>query len=355
MSIYKRGNVFWCQFYVNGKLHRQSTEQVDRKDAERHERAIRAKAEANAPKVRKGVGTLKDLSDADIQRVKTGKRDAGHIRRIQDIWKELHYAFGENSDPIAITSSAVFKYVEERQSLNLKNQSIRRELQALMRALKMAAEKKWIDGIPSPWPKLSNDQPNESRKGRRLTKDTLQKVLMALPDNARDGVMFCLTTGLRLHELWRVRASMISAAPANSKAKAVLNMPKWSTKGRKPRPIGLNADAVKIVKRRAKLLGDEIFPKYDYTQAMKRAAAKLEMSGQGIHMRSLRHTYASEALQRSGGNLSAVGRALGHSELEITTLYLHANDADVINLADSVITVYDHSRTKKKGRRHAST
>ncbi len=367
MPVYKRKGTtnLWCQFYVNGKLTRVSTGETEWKDAERAERAIRAKIEGETQHVRRGVGTLKDLAEGDKTRVRTNNKSKGHIRRVADMWTAILLEFGDGLDPIEITSELVFQYVELRRVRKendvvkiLLNQSIRRELQALRRGLQSALEKGWIDRIPTPWPRLKAERSSERRKGKRLSKHTVNLLLGLLPERARDGVVFALSTGLRLEELKSVQAAWVHPAPIGSRASAVLALPDWATKGRKARILGLNQQAAEIAKRLSGK-GDTLFGEYDYSQAMKRAKHKIEKRNeslppekrvptQGIHMRSLRHTFASEALQKSKGNLSAVARAMGHSELEITTLYLHAHDSDVLNLASTAITVDDHSQSARR-------
>lgn len=340
MSLYKqpKSQFYWCSFYVNGKLKRASTGEVDRKEAEKAERRIRAAAEGEAdalPKRRRGVGTLSTLGAADVDRSRAECTSEFSVKRVESFWTILLFHFGANADPIEITSQAVVDYVRTRKAEGLLNQTIRRELQALLRGLKDARLRGWIAATPEPWPKLQNDKPNEKKRGHLHAPETLRAIFEGVPEVARDGIEFALATGLRWAELHRVRASWVKAAPPKSKAKAVLALPEGFTKNRDARELGLNAEAFEIIKRRAAIFGDEVFPPYGYTQAMKRTAKRLGLPT--VTLRDLRHTFASNALKNSKGNLSAVAGAMGHSELEITTLYLHAHKEDVLNLAASVI------------------
>jgi integrase len=367
MSIYKRPNsaVWWCKFYVNGRAIRKSTGETDRELAERCERRLRVEAETSAPAKRRGVGTLDDLCRADVDRAKVEATNPAWIKRVEGMWSELILELG-SIDPINVTSAAVFAYVAERKK-TCRNQTIRRELQCLKRGLEDAKARKWITELPTPWPSLEKDPPNEKLRGKLHTAEVLTRIVTELPPVAVDGVRFAVMTGLRCAELHRVRASWLAPAPPKSEAAAVLKIPVGFAKNKKKgRDLGLNKEAVEIIRRRAGTFGDQVFPSYCYTQALKRTAARLSYCGlcygvtllkrrrcehcdelatvpriplKSVTLRDLRHTFASNALKKSGGNLSAVAGAMGHSELEITTLYLHAEEADVLNLAGSVLTL----------------
>jgi site-specific recombinase XerD/transcription elongation factor Elf1 len=235
----------------------------------------------------------------------------------------------------------------------VRNQTIRRELQALHRGLTDAKRRGWVTDIPDPWPRLAKSTPHPRMKGKLHSEQDIQKVVDELPAAAIDGVIFGLATGVRLEELRRVRWSNIRTLANNEAAVGLLVLPDTDTKTRKERYLGLNQEAYDIAKRRSEVYGDVIFPKYDYTQALKRTAKRLKLPP--MNFRDMRHTYASTALRVSGGNLSAVAKAMGHSELEITTLYLHAREQDVINLAATVITPNRSHHTTRKAPGRVST
>jgi integrase len=379
VSLYRRPNTefWWCKFYVNGQCYRQSTGETDRELAERAERRLRVEAETNAPAKRRGIGTLKDLAAADIDRTKVESTSPHWHKRVTGMWAELLFHF-DAVDPLTIDSAAVFKYVTERKATGVRNQTIRRELQCLHRGLEDARKRKWIAEIPDPWPALKNDPPNAKLRGKLHRQEVLALVVAELPEAAVDGVRFAVITGLRCAELHRVRASWLAPPPAgaNKDVAAVLKIPVGAAKNKKRgRDLGLNAEAVAILERRAKLYGDEVFPAYGYTQALKRTARRVAFCGScrgvmllrarrcphcdelasvprlpvgTVTLRDLRHTFASNALKKSGGNLSAVAGAMGHSELEITTLYLHAEETDVLNLASTAMDLGTEKQAQKK-------
>src|SRR5690606_41801921 len=53
------------------------------------------------------------------------------------------------------------------------------------------------------------------------------------------------------------------------------------------------------------------------------------------HRQLMRHSFATHAV-RNGARLDAVQRALGHSSLATTGMYLHANDDDLADVAASL-------------------
>lgn len=357
MSLYKQptSSVWWCQFRVAGQLVRRSTGETDRVAAEREERRLRSQREQAAPVKRRGVGTIHDLGVEDVARAEAEGGTSSWVERVETFWDKIEFHFKPSTDPIKITATDVLAFVADRRSSGVKGQTIRRELQALLRGLKSAKAKGWISQLPDPWPELKDDPKDPKQRGKLHPAKVIIRVASELPERACDGFAFCLATGLRLHELQRVRASFVRPAPAKSKAAAVLVMPDETTKGRKRRPIGLSKASLGIVRRREKQFGDEIFPIYGYGQALRRTCKRLGISPT-VTMRDLRHAYASRALKVSGGNLSAVAKALGHTETETTNLYLHAEEPDVLDLADSALIIpkRSHRKSRKQQKDHAT-
>ena len=167
----------------------------------------------------------------------------------------------------------------------------------MQRALQIAKAKKWIMVLPD-FPKVKFDAPDQKLRGKLHDDATLLKVWAALPDDVREACQVAVATGLRFTELCRLRASWVQAAPEGTDIAAVLVLPREATKSRKARAVGLGAETVKLIKQRAKVHGDQVFPHTSYGQALRRAAKTLGLS-KTVTLRDLRHTFASNGLNAS--------------------------------------------------------
>jgi integrase/recombinase XerD len=75
---------------------------------------------------------------------------------------------------------------------------------------------------------------------------------------------------------------------------------------------------------------------------VKRRGNKAGLAYKDIHPHTLRHTFASW-LYRQTGNLVTVQKALGHSDLSTTTVYLHFSDRPTHNIRAKTIANVLHA------------
>lgn len=156
-----------------------------------------------------------------------------------------------------------------------------------------------------------------------LINQELQHVLAALMPANRLVCEVCLATGLRVGDVLRLRPDQLA-------------LQFWITeqKTRKRRRVNLSQDLLRRLRAQAGRLW--VFPgardpthKHRTRQAVwhdvKRAARAFRMP-QNVGVHSLRKIYAVEALKRSKGNLKAVQRALNHSDVSVTMVYIMALD-----------------------------
>ena len=112
-------------------------------------------------------------------------------------------------------------------------------------------------------------------------------------------------------------------------------------KGKKERVVWLSADDLALVRawltrRPGAPSGDLLFTSLDgsrpvndrWLRRMVKRVAEQAGIVKDIHPHSLRHTFATDLL-RSTKNLRLVQKALGHSNIETTTIYAHIVDEEL--------------------------
>ncbi len=338
MSLYKRdeSEFWWCQFRVAGKLVRLSTGKTDRRDASKEERRLWAEAEkargslAPSPSTPAHGRTLAILASADIARAETDRTTPEHQHVLSLRWIRVLDLLGHDIAPEAITADTLKKYIDERQAQGLRNQTIRRELCDIRRALLEGVERGWIVKLPK-WPKLKDDSKDPAQAGKLHSDDAVRAVFSCVPQDVREACAFAYATGLRFSELKRVNIEWMTRPTFEAKVPWILTLPAPATKSRKERVVGISEEIAQLLARRAAEHGPIVFPRSGYRKALKRACDAVGYS-KTITLRDLRHMFATKALKESQ-DIQAVSDALGHSALSTTVLYLHADDASVANLA----------------------
>lgn len=320
--LYRRSEtgVYWFRFQVRGKEHRRSTGTRDHREAVRIERAARIEAETAAPAARRGVG-LAELGGLDGERGAAKGVSDVTIESIVLHWSHLCRVLGAGTSPDAITYEELERYMLVRRSEKARGQTIRRELQALKRGLRIARRKKWIHTLPVDWPEIRNDPARASQAGKLHPSPVLARWLAALAPDARDQAELVLRTGLRATEVRRLLGSWVEDVEPEAGVPFLLRVPAAATKGRRERIVGLTDESYAILERRAlerglctPLLGG--YHREEYETAAKRIGY-----AQRITLRDLRHTYATWAAHGTG-DAAAAQAALGHKDLRTTQRYL---------------------------------
>jgi integrase/recombinase XerD len=343
MSLYRRGETWWCKFKVGGEVLRQSTGESNYRRAQTVERRLRAEADTKAPARVGHSPPLSEYAARDIHRAEIKGTTPEHLKILQQRWARTIASLG---DPCidTIDGQTLADYVSTRRAQKVRGQTIRREVTDIRRAMLLAVDQNVLTALPKPWPVIRTDPPSVAQAGKLHSEEALRAVLEAVPVDVREACAFCYATGLRFSELRRVRASWLERPKYESKVPYVLRLPRDATKSRKERVVGVPQELAELVLRRAEEMGDLVFPRGGYRKALAIACARIGYA-QTITLRDLRHMFASEALKRSG-DIQAVSNALGHSALTTTALYLHAHEVDVVNLAAPRGTERGHSRER---------
>ena len=195
-SIYKRGKVYWIQYYRNGKPYRETTKSRKEADAKRLLKKREGEiSEGKLPgiyfdRVRFDELAEDYLRDYRINQRKSlvrAERSTGHLNR-----------YFEGYRVPDITSPKIGAYIESRLEEGAANATINRELSALKRMLNIGARQTppKVDRVPF-IPMLKE---NNIRKGF-FEHAEFVALRDALPDYLKSFVTFAYKTGWRVSEI----------------------------------------------------------------------------------------------------------------------------------------------------------
>ena len=164
-----------------------------------------------------------------------------------------------------------------------------------------------------------------------LEKEQVDTVLEAAHQcSARDYLMLRVLwrTGVRVNELLTITPRDIESN------NSVVNITK--AKGGKQRRVHLDAETIKMLSEyvSAQQLRDDR-PIFALKQRQVRNIVKRYGSiiGKDVHPHTFRHSYAIHCV-RNGWDIRRLQQVLGHSNLNVTAVYLKFNDADLREIYD---------------------
>ncbi|MHB8871676.1 MAG: tyrosine-type recombinase/integrase [Candidatus Doudnabacteria bacterium] len=148
----------------------------------------------------------------------------------------------------------------------------------------------------------------------------------------KDVVVFAFYTGMRLNEIVNLRWKNVDL----NKRIITVGDDKFLTKGRNQRFIPICEETFSIVEKKkykkiVPIRNDFVFCKSngvrytgDYISKIFKLACKAANLDNAIHFHSLRHSFASNLVQR-GVPLYTIKELLGHSSISTTEIYSHLN------------------------------
>jgi site-specific recombinase XerD len=159
-----------------------------------------------------------------------------------------------------------------------------------------------------------------------------------LNNELKDLFFLAFNTGMRLGEIINLKWNSVSIPEQTI---TISNDEHFSTKSRKDRIVPMNIRLVDTLKeRRPKMiwLGQENFVFHmkpgikfnaDYvTKQFKKAVINSDLN-KGIHFHTLRHSFASNLVQR-GASLYVVKELLGHEDISTTQIYSHLKKENLV-------------------------
>lgn len=203
-SIYKRGRVWWIQYYHQGALFRESS----RSDLKSAATALLRKREGDLvdgrlPARQAEKTTFEDLAQLYLRDYEiNGKKS---LRRAKQLVAQLTKTFA-TLRAIQITTPRLQAYIAGRQQDGMANGTINRELAALKRMFRLASQQ--TPPLVLAQPQIRLLQERNVRQGFFIEEE-YQVLRAALPDHLKIPFILGYWTGMRAGELLGLRWDQI--------------------------------------------------------------------------------------------------------------------------------------------------
>ena len=329
MGLFKRGQIWWMRFTVNGQQVRRSTDTDDKKLAQR----IYAKARGQVAEGRwfdtlpGDEKTFKEMMDrykAEYLPLKS------HPKKYESLISSLVSFFGSYRVS-EITPSLISQYKIKRRHVKV---ALNRELSLLKVVFNLAIrEWQWVKENPVSMVKLEKEHPG---RVRYLTEEEFDRLLNEFPEWLKSIVMVARHTGLRKENILSLTWSQVDLF------RRLITID--HTKNNERLSIPLNETLLSLFKQLSRVRhinSPYVFSKPDgsryrfihneFRKAVKRAGVT------DFKFHDLRHCFAS-ALVQKGVELYQVQRLLGHRSNAMTQRYAHLSPEhlrDAVNKLDS--------------------
>ncbi len=340
MALYRRGRIWYVDYYAKGERVQESTGTASRREAEKFY-ALRI-SEVERGEYWKPVRiTLSEFGKRYLEYAKANKRS---WLRDQQMMEHLNEVLGS-----AVLSDIGPFEIEQYKLARVQSVSpatVNREIALLKHMFNMAEQ----------WGLYRGRNPvrsvkflaEENLQCRFLSKEEEEKLLSACSPYLQDLVMFAVNTGLRLGEILNLKWEEVDLE------RGVLKV--LVRKNRRLLELPLNDRALAVTRawrgmRKCEYVfynpetGDRF---KDLWLGLQKACRKAGL--EGITWHTFRHTFASR-LTRAGADLVTVKELLGHSTISVTMRYAHTNQdskARAVALigsgSDKVVTLPDSSK-----------
>lgn len=316
MSIYRRGRVWWIDFYdQNRNRVQESSQSKNKRDAERL-LSLR-KSEALRGVFRRPVKvTLADFGKRYMEHAKANKRS---WLRDEQMLERLQEFFGAGRQMSDISAADIENYKLQRRT-SVSGSTVNRELALLKRMFNLATA--WdLHQDVNPVKKVKFFR--EFNTGLRVLSEEEEKnFLQHATPYVQDIARFALNTGLRIGEIFSLRWSQVDME------KRIISV--LAPKTDKLREVPINVQALTVLQAWQHNKRNEFVfynaetgrPFVDLKAGFALACRKAGISGVSWH--TLRHTFASRLVKR-GVDIVTVKELLGHSSVTVTMRYTHTN------------------------------
>ena len=341
MAVYKRGNVWWMSFQLDGQHLQKSTKCKNKRDAEAVERAYRtqlAKGEVGLePKPdpppfdsamaeylswaetehRSKPNTLRSYMNVSKPLISFYK--AKRLDRIEPGEIECYKQFRSSEKCRPRTKSIRRPNAPSKRS-TLKPATINRELALLKILFNFFIRKDVIAKNPVSRVKLLRE---DNKHLRVITREEEQVYLMAASQPLQDFASVMLDTGMRPDEVARIERKYVFIS------QGYLIVPDGKTRAAR-RKIPLTRRVHEILERRSRstdlrselLFGNDETGRPLTTLKTAHAGALRRSKVSPFRLYDLRHTFATRFIE-SGGDLVTLQALLGHSNIQMVTRYAH--------------------------------
>ncbi len=325
-SIYKRGSVYWIQYYRNGKPYRETTKSKKEADAKRLLKRREGEiSEGKLPGIYFDKVKLDDLAEGFLRDYRINKRKSlvraeistGHLKRCFEGYRVPE-----------ITTPRIEAYIEGRMAEGAANASINRELSALKRMLNLGAKQTppKVDRVPYiPMLKESN-----VRKGFFEHGD-FNALRSALPSYLKGFATFAYKTGWRVSEISGLTWSQVD------RDNGIVRLEVGETKNDEARTVYLDDELRQVfndqweARKKDEKLIPYVFPNgngkiKDFRGAWEKACKDAKIGKRLFH--DFRRT-AVRNMVRAGIPEGVAMKVSGHKTRSVFERYNIVNDADL--------------------------
>jgi len=327
-TIYKRGKVYWIQYYRNGKPYRETTKSKKEADAKRLLKKREGEiSEGKLPGIyfdrvkfdELAEGFLRDYRINNRKSLDRAERSTGHLKRSFEGYRVPE-----------ITSPKIETYIESRLDEGAANGTINRELSALKRMLNLGARQTppKVDRVPY-IPMLKE---NNIRKGF-FEHGEFVALRDELPDYLKGFVTFAYKTGWRMSEITDLMWSQVD------RDNGIVRLEVGETKNDDARTVYLDGELQEVFNRqwearkKSRKLIPYVFPNMDGTGhisdfrfSWNKACKDASIGHKLFH--DFRRT-AVRNMVRSGIPEGVAMKISGHKTRSVFDRYNIVNDADL--------------------------
>lgn len=334
MTTYKpaKSPYYHYDFQFRGTRHSGSTGCTSKRQAEAYERRVRHEI-ANPSNAKLPI-TVDEAAGLYAEHAET----RGAWSTVEYILKAAVKGLGATAPLSTVSQRDLGLYIAKRRN-GRKNSSVNREIDVLRAMWWRAKRAKFEVGEMPDWKALY--LPVVEVPPRELSPAEEDAVIAAIPDDARDVVLFALISGWRKSEViglrWsdvqldrfeartRIKGGNIAVRPLNGALVALIaNQPR----------VGPFVFTYKCRKSRGQRRQGQRYPMTMTALRNRWDAARQAAELEGFRFHDLRHTAATRIL-RATQNLATTAKVLRHSNLKTTMRYAHVLDQDVRDALDA--------------------
>jgi len=322
VSVYKRGGVYWYDFWFQGQRHRGSTKLRNKTAADSAEAIRKAQlAEARAGIMRRRpCPAFEDFVNTEFLPW-SEKEHQAHPRTHQRYAvsaKRLIAFFG--GTPVDAISAGQVEEFKITRADEISPAGVNRDLAVLRLLLNLAIRQEHIVRNPVSGVRFLQEGPGSMRI---VSHQEQQKYLAAANRRLRDVATLILETGMRPEEVYTICKENVHPD------RRYLFVPRGKTRFAR-RNVPLTDVATEVLKRRlAKAKGPYLFPhrrdpnkplttiRKAHLEALRTANIRPR-----FRLYDLRHTFGSRSAM-AGVDLPTLKELMGHSDISTTMRYVH--------------------------------
>jgi integrase len=344
--VYRRGKVWWIEYWLRGRQYRESSDSEVEEDAVNLLRQRQGEIGRGRPVgLRVERTTFEDMAALLTEDYKNnGRRSLGRVLRTL---KHLRGTFGR-ARAVEVTPQSVSAYISRRLAKGAAPGTVGNELASLGRMLTLAVRA----GLLESRPRLPGITVRNVRKGF-FEEPQVRAVLHGLPEDVRSFVEFGYLTGWRFSEVralaWKqvdFQAGVARLEPGTTKNDEGREFP-FSALPALARLLHSQRERTTALERRTQQVIPWVFhrsgrPIRSFRDVWRRACREAGVPGRLFH--DLRRT-AVRNLERAGVPRSVAMKLTGHRTELVYRRYAIVSEADLAEGVTKLAALHATSRT----------